>query len=71
VARFRPDGIVVGGSAAHAWPLFGPALSEALAPVECRPSARFGDAALLGAAALMAGVGRVGMMRVVKAAKRA
>lgn len=52
IARFRPGCIVVGGSIAHAWPLFGPRLSRDLAPVECRASARFEDAALLGAAAL-------------------
>ncbi len=53
VARFRPECIVVGGSIAHAWALFGPRLGVALAPVECRPSARFEDATLLGAAALV------------------
>jgi predicted NBD/HSP70 family sugar kinase len=52
VARFRPQCIVVGGSLARAWALFGPRLGEALWPVECVPSARFEDATLLGAAAL-------------------
>ena len=52
VARFKPECIVVGGSIAHAWAAFGPRLAAALAPVECRPSARFEDATLLGAAAL-------------------
>ena len=52
VARFRPACVVVGGKIAHAWPAFGPPLAASLAPVECTPSARFEDAALLGAAAL-------------------
>ena len=52
IARFKPECIVVGGNIAHAWAVFGPRLSVALAPVECRPSARFEDATLLGAAAL-------------------
>jgi glucokinase len=52
VARFKPECIVVGGSIARAWDLFGPRLGQALAPVECLPSARFEDAPLLGAAAL-------------------
>ena len=52
IARFKPECIVVGGSIAHAWAVFGPRMAAALAPVECRPSARFEDATLLGAAAL-------------------
>ena len=52
IARFKPECIVVGGSIAHAWAVFGPRIAAALAPVECRPSARFEDATLLGAAAL-------------------
>jgi glucokinase len=53
VARFRPACVVVGGKIAHAWPAFGPRLAAALSPVECQPSARFEDATLLGAAALV------------------
>jgi glucokinase len=52
IARFRPDCVVVGGNIARAWPLFGPRLQAALSPLECVLSARFEDAALLGAAAL-------------------
>jgi glucokinase len=52
IVRFRPACIVVGGNIARAWPAFGPQLRAALSPVECQPSARFEDAALLGAAAL-------------------
>jgi glucokinase len=55
VAQFRPACVVVGGKIAHAWRAFGPRLAEALAPVKCLPSARFEDAALLGAAALAGG----------------
>ena len=53
IAHFRPACIVIGGKIGHAWPYFGPPLRVALAPVECQPSARFEDAPLLGAAALV------------------
>ena len=52
VAQFQPDCLVVGGNIARSWPLFGPRLQADLAPLACRPSALFEDAALLGAAAI-------------------
>ena len=55
VAQFQPDCVVVGGNIARSWPLFGPRLQAALAPLACRPSALFEDAALLGAAAISEG----------------
>ncbi len=53
VQRFQPSCIVVGGNIARAWPLFGPQLERAWPGVAVRPSQRFDEAGLLGAAALV------------------
>ncbi|WP_245528331.1 ROK family protein [Deinococcus maricopensis] len=52
VAAFGASCVVVGGNVARAWPLFSHALQGALPGVACRPSVRFDEAALLGAAVL-------------------
>lgn len=53
VERFQPSCVVVGGNIARAWPLFGPLLEQAWPGVAVRPSQRFDEAGLLGAAALV------------------
>jgi glucokinase len=47
---FAPSCLVVGGSIARAWDLFGPAVERALAPVAVTVAANLDDAPLLGAA---------------------
>ena len=52
VARFEPDCLVVGGSIAHAWDLFHPALEAGLPGLDCRVTTRFEASSLLGGAVL-------------------
>jgi glucokinase len=50
VEAFEPAGIVVGGSIARAWDLFGGRLEAAYPSIDVAPAERIDDAALLGAA---------------------
>ena len=52
VARFQPDGLVVGGNIAHSWACFGDALQAGLPGLACAVTTHFETSSLLGGAVL-------------------
>ena len=52
VERFRPDGLVVGGNIARAWPYFNEALRMSLPGLACSVTTHFEASSLLGGAVL-------------------
>lgn len=52
VARFQPDGLVVGGNIAYGWDQFHATLEAGLPQLSCRRTTQFERSSLLGAAAL-------------------